>query len=196
MNGNVISEFDYDIDTGEVVKVYKNEGTPNPIDDRQGDPTRLSRETGGRLGNQEARTAVKGVGIAAGGGGAAGPISPEGDSASGVLLTPEERANAERLLNVKAGGGVTDPANGVDPAEIAVTDRDLKDMHLRGNGGAKGPTQGDGGTGGQAPSDNPMFAPGVAGPAPRGAVVESVAPVQVAPNVSGSAVQEVQKVNK
>lgn len=58
--------------------------------------------------------------------------------ASGVLLTPEERANASRLLGVQAGDSVTNPAP-LQDGGTAITERDLKELVLRGNGGAGTP---------------------------------------------------------
>lgn len=194
LDGNVIAEFDIDLDTGEVVK--RTEGTPNPLESGERDPTRLSRQTGGRLGTQEERNAVKAVDLAAGGGGVAGPGDPKGNSISGVLLTPEERANAGRALNTATGGGLINPTR--DESTVVVTDRDLKELHLRGNGGARGPS--DSTAPAPPPEEGPLVGPGpVVGPAPRGEISiqrSTVAPIQVAPDVSGAAVQEVQQTGR
>lgn len=111
--------------------------TPNPMDIGGGDPSQLAARTGGRIGNQEARRQQRGLDLARFGG-AAGP-NPEGKGGVPTLLTPEEKANAERALNMRKGAGVTNP-NPLGKGSVVATDRDLKEMHLRGNGGAKGPT--------------------------------------------------------
>jgi hypothetical protein len=111
--------------------------TPNPMDIGGGDPSQLATSTGGRLGSQEARRQQRGLELARAGGGAAGP-NPEGKGGSYTLLTPEEAANAERALNMRAGAGVTNP-NPLAKDAATVTERDLKELYLRGNGGAKGP---------------------------------------------------------
>ncbi len=111
--------------------------TPNPMDIGGGDPSQLAARTGGRIGNQEARRQQRGLDLARFGG-AAGP-NPEGKGGVPTLLTPEEKANAERALSMRKGAGVTTP-NPLGKGSVVATDRDLKEMHLRGNGGAKGPT--------------------------------------------------------
>lgn len=109
------------------------------------------------------------------------------------MFTPEEKANAARGLNTAAGGDVTNPT--LDESTVMMTDRDLKELHLRGDGGAKGPVDST------APAPPPEEGPGsgpppVVGPAPRGELsvpTQTVAPVQVAPNVNTSgAVEAVQ----
>ncbi len=146
--------------------------TPNPEAADHGTGFELSEKTGGRLGGQEARNARRGLDLAVSGGGAAGPENPESTTSSGVLLTPEEVQNFERLLGIKAGGGVTDPSP-MDKDGFAVTERDLRELGLRGNGGAKGPTENGGNTpppqdpaspiGGPAPGPVPQTARGVQG---------------------------------
>ncbi|HSI45142.1 MAG TPA: hypothetical protein VK950_03105 [Methylophilus sp.] len=111
--------------------------TPNPLDIGGGDPTQLSTRTGGRLGNQDARRQQRGLDLARFGG-AAGP-QREGKGGTPTLLTPEEISNAEKALNMRRGAGVTNP-NPLGKSSVVATDRDLKELHLRGNGGAKGPT--------------------------------------------------------
>lgn len=111
--------------------------TPNPMDIGGGDSSQLSTSTGGRLGGQEARRQQRGLELARSGG-AAGPNATD-KGGSYTLLTPEEMANAERALNMRRGGGVTNP-NPLGKDGVTVTDRDLKELNLRGNGGAKGPT--------------------------------------------------------
>jgi hypothetical protein len=112
--------------------------TPNPLDIGGGDATQLSSRTGGRLGNQEARRQQRALDLARFGG-AAGP-NPNGKGRVPTLLTPEEMANAEKALNMRRGAGVTNP-NPLGKDSVVATDRDLKEMYLRGNGGAKGPTE-------------------------------------------------------
>lgn len=111
--------------------------TPNPMDIGGGDPGQLSINTGGRLGGQEARRQQRSLDLARFGG-AAGP-NPNGKGGVPTLLTPEEMSNAEKALNMRRGAGVTNP-NPLNKGSVVATDRDLKEMHLRGNGGAKGPT--------------------------------------------------------
>lgn len=111
--------------------------TPNPMDIGGGDPTQLASRTGGRVGTQEARRQQRGLDLARFGG-AAGP-NPDGKGGVPTLLTPEEKANAERALSMRKGAGITNP-NPMGKGSVVATDRDLKEMHLRGNGGAKGPS--------------------------------------------------------
>lgn len=112
-------------------------GTPNPEREEAGSGFGLQEATGGRLGGDAARRQQDRLDLLGRGGGAAGPEAGE-NPASGVLLTPEERANASRLLGVKAGGGVTTPSP-LKEGGTAITERDLKDLVLRGNGGAGTP---------------------------------------------------------
>ena len=112
-------------------------GTPNPERDEAGSGFGLQEATGGRLGGDAARRQQARLDLLGRGGGAAGPEAGE-NPASGVLLTPEERANASRLLGVKAGGSVTTPSP-LKEGGTAITERDLKDLVLRGNGGAGTP---------------------------------------------------------
>ncbi|ATC64339.1 hypothetical protein CMV30_10440 [Nibricoccus aquaticus] len=112
--------------------------TPNPMDIGGGDPSQLFISTGGKLGGQEARRQQRALELAGSGGGAGGPNATDKGS-SGVLLTPEEQANAARLIGVKTGGAVTNP-NPLDGGTVTITQRDLDELYLRGNGGAKGPT--------------------------------------------------------
>lgn len=111
--------------------------TPNPMDIGGGDPTQLASRTGGRVGTQEARRQQRGLDLARFGG-AAGP-NPDGKGGVPTLLTSEEKANAERALSMRKGAGITNP-NPMGRGSVVATDRDLKEMHLRGNGGAKGPS--------------------------------------------------------
>ena len=112
-------------------------GTPNPEREEAGSGFGLQEATGGRLGGDAARRQQDRLDLLGRGGGAAGPEAGE-NPASGVLLTPEERANASRLLGVKAGGSVTTPSP-LKEGGTAITERDLKDLVLRGNGGAGTP---------------------------------------------------------
>lgn len=111
--------------------------TPNPEREEAGSGFELQEATGGRLGGDAARRQKDRLDQLGQGGGAAGPEAGENE-ASGVLLTPEERANASRLLGVKAGGGITTPSP-LKESSTAITERDLKDLVLRGNGGAGTP---------------------------------------------------------
>lgn len=112
-------------------------GTPNPEAQETGSGLELHEATGGRLGGDAAQRQQDRLDLLIQGGGAAGPRAGEGQP-SGVLLTPEERANAERLLGVKAGGGITTPSP-LEEGGTAITERDLKELVLRGNGGAGTP---------------------------------------------------------
>lgn len=138
--------------------------TINPLDDGGRNPMALSEKTGGRLGGAEARRQQRALQLAGSGGGAGGP-NPDGVNTTPTLMTPEEEANAARLIGMKTGGGVTNP-NPNKTGGMAVTDRDLKELHLRGNGGAAGPTD----TTAPAPPQDPNSpVPGLApGPAPTG----------------------------
>lgn len=117
----------------------------------------LSQATGGKLGGQEANNAMRGVDLKAGGGGAAGPGARDATS-SGVILTGEEQRNAATALDMARTGGVTDP-HALDRGGMAVTDRDLKDLGLKGSGGAKGPTESTG-TQPVQPVQSPLAGPG------------------------------------
>jgi hypothetical protein len=112
-------------------------GTPNPEAETGGSGLELHEATEGRLGGDTARRQQDRLDQFSKGGGAAGPEAGE-DKASGVLLTPEEQANAARLLGVKAGGGITTPSP-LEEGGTAITARDLKDLVLRGRGGAGTP---------------------------------------------------------
>jgi hypothetical protein len=138
--------------------------TLNPLDDGGGNPMALSEKTGGRLGGSEARRQQRAVQLAGSGAGAGGP-NPDGVNTAPTLLTPEEEANAARLIGMKTGGGVTNP-NPNKTGGIAVTDRDLKELHLRGNGGAAGPTD----TTAPTPPQDPKSPIGglTPGPVPQG----------------------------
>lgn len=145
--------------------------TPNPMDDGGVNPAELAIRTEGRLGGEQARNQQKALDLKAGGGGAAGPR--EGNSAP-VLLTREEQNNFRRLYQQKKGGGVTDPSP-IEDSGIAVTIRDLKELHLRGNGGAKGPVEN---TAPSAPPADPHSP--ITGPAPVPAPgVNARVPVQI-----------------
>lgn len=137
----------------------QSSSTPNPMDIGGGDPTQLAVRTGGRIGNQEARRQQRGLDLARFGG-AAGP-GRDGKGGAPALLTPEEKANAERALNMRLGGGVTNP-NPLGKGNVVATDRDLKELHLRGNGGAKGPTE----SSAPATPQDPHSPLGGVGPAP------------------------------
>lgn len=133
--------------------------TPNPMDIGGGDPTALSRRSGGRMGNQEARRQQRDLALARFGG-AAGPDAG-GKGGAPTLLTPEEKANAEKALNMRRGAGVTNP-NPLGKDSVTATDRDLKELHLRGNGGARGP----GNKTGPAKPQDPRSPVGGASPGP------------------------------
>lgn len=137
----------------------QSSSTPNPMDIGGGDPTQLAARSGGRIGNQEARRQQRGLDLARFGG-AAGP-GRDGKGGAPTLLTPEEKINAERALNMRLGGGVTNP-NPLGKGNVVATDRDLKELHLRGNGGAKGPTDGSA----PATPQDPHSPLGGVGPAP------------------------------
>ncbi|MDP8568517.1 hypothetical protein [Methylophilus aquaticus] len=137
----------------------QSSSTPNPMDIGGGDSTQLAARTGGRIGNQEARRQQRGLDLARFGG-AAGP-NRDGKGGAPTLLTPEEKANAERALNMRLGGGVTNP-NPLGKGNVVATDRDLKELHLRGNGGAKGPTE----SSAPATPQDPHSPLGGVGPAP------------------------------
>lgn len=131
---------------------------PNPMDDGVKGSTgfRLAEVTEGRLGGEQARNEQRRLDLAASGGGAGGP-NPEKLKPGSTLLTVEEQNNARRLLGMKRSGGVKDP-NPLDEGGGAVTARDLKDLHLKGNGGAKGPTEETGPAAPQDPS-SPLSGP-------------------------------------
>lgn len=158
--------------------------TPNPMDDGGVNPAELAIRTEGRLGGEQARSQQKALDLKAGGGGAAGPR--EGNSAP-VLLTREEQNNFRRLYQQKKGGGVTDPSP-IEDSGIAVTVRDLKELHLRGNGGAKGPVEN---TAPSAPPSDPHSP--ITGPAPVPAPgVNARVPVQIQKiNVDASVQQSI-----
>ncbi len=140
-----------------------------------GTGTGLSDATGGRLGGHEAKNAMRGIDLTAGGSGAAGPGARDAAS-SGVILTGEEQRNANTALDMARTGGVADPANGLDRGGIAVTDRDLKNLGLKGNGGAKGPTESTG-TQPDQPEQSPLAGPVGGGPA----IAPAKRPVSLAP---------------
>ena len=141
----------------------------------------MSQATGGRLGGQEANNAMRGVDLKAGGGGAAGPGARDATT-SGVLLSAEEQRNAATALDMARTGGVTDP-HAIDRGGMAVTDRDLKDIGLKGNGGAKGPTESTG-TQPVQPAQSPL---GAAGGGPI--VAPARVPVSLAPDAVPAAVE-------
>jgi len=147
------------MNTQEDVKAQS--GTPNPMNEKGGNPMELSNRTGGRLGSQEAKNQRRGIGLAANGGGAAGPSQRE--ATSGTLLTPEEQANAARLIASKTGGHVSNP-NPMDNGSVVATERDLKELGLRGNGGAKGPTDSTGPAVPQDPKSPLGGVPGIVAP--------------------------------
>ena len=141
----------------------------------------MSQATGGRLGGQEANNAMRGVDLKAGGNGAAGPGTRDATS-SGVLLSAEEQRNAATALDMARTGGVTDP-QAIDRGGMAVTDRDLKDLGLKGNGGAKGPTESTG-TQPVQPVQSPLGAPG-GGPI----IAPARVPVSLAPDAVPAAAE-------
>ena len=147
--------------------------TPNPLDEIGGNPMELSNRTGGRLGGDQAKRQKRGLDLAGSGGGAGGP-NPDGRSTGPSLLTPEEQANAARLLGMKRGGGVTTP-NPMNEDAPSVTDRDLKELNLRGKGGAKGPTESTGPAQPQDPK-SPVGGAPVPSPVPGNRVNSAVAP--------------------
>lgn len=178
--------------------------TPRPpgFEKDRGTGTELAEATGGRMGRAEAQQALARLELKASGNGTAGPSNPtDRTRASGVLLTPEEKGNADRALNMATGGGLVNPVNDGNGPTYAVTDRDLKEIQLRGNGGAKGPTDTPATPTTPQDPNSPIAGPGpITGPAPRGANAATqnlqVAPsVQVAPNLSTEAVQQVRQGN-
>lgn len=130
-----------DTEAAKTEETKEASSTPDPMDIGGGDPSQLAARTGGRIGTQEARRQQRGLDLARFGG-AAGP-NPNNKGGAPSLLTPEEKANADRALSMRLGAGVTNP-NPLGKDSVVATDRDLKDMHLRGNGGAKGPTDAQG----------------------------------------------------
>lgn len=112
-------------------------GTPNPEQQDGGSASALSEASEGRLGRNDAQREQDRLELMDQGGGAAGPKAGD-DESSGVLLTPEEHANAERGIGVKTGGGVTTPSP-MQEGSSAVTERDLKELWLRRHGGAGTP---------------------------------------------------------
>jgi len=178
--------------------------TPRPpgFEKDRGTGMELSEATEGRMGRAEAAQALARLELKASGNGAAGPSNPtDRTRASGVLTTPEEKGNAERALNMATGGGLVNPVNDGNGPSYAATDRDLKEIQLKGNGGAKGPTDQPATPTTPQDPNSPIAGPGpVTGPAPRGANAATqnlqVAPsIQVAPNVSTEAVQQVRQGN-
>ncbi len=110
----------------------------------QGTGTRMAEQTSGRVGASEARNALRGVGFAAGGGGAGGPTdNPENASGTGVPLNPQDvkilSKTASSRTVIKTTGGSVDPSP-INETSVTITDRDMKELGLRGTGGAKGPT--------------------------------------------------------
>ncbi len=155
----------------------------------------LLEATDGRFGGREARTTLKGIGFKAGGGGAAGPTNPESQTSSGVLLTPEEQKNAARAIGIGKSGGVTDPANTDEAGAPVATDRDLRELILRGTGGAKGPVTGDSGRGSVPPQppQSPITGP-IPAPVPASINVTGAA-LKVAPQISEKIKVNVQQAN-
>lgn len=160
------------------------EGTPNPeARDRNGYTGRLADQTGGRVGGDEQRRQGKALDQRKNGNGAGGP-NPEGNTSSGVLLTPEEQSALAKNLGMKRGGGVTTPTEESNTA--AVTERDLKDIAAR-RGSTINPAGGNSEKGGSGLSFGKKgFTPGAGAPAPapkgaqvNGAVLNNA--VQAAP---------------
>ncbi|WP_421793222.1 hypothetical protein [Hydrocarboniphaga effusa] len=121
-------------------------GTPRApgMEKERGSGVELSTATGGRLGGTEAANARRGVDLKANGGGTVNP-DPQSDKGSGVLLTTKEQNDARRGLGMATGGGLINP-NRDKLGGVVVTDRDLKELGLKGSGGAKGPTDSSGRT--------------------------------------------------
>lgn len=160
------------------------EGTPNPeARDRNGYSGRLADQTGGRVGGDEQRRQGKALDQRKNGNGTGGP-NPEGNTHSGVLLTPEEQSAFAKHLGMKRGGGVTTPTE--DASSATITDRDLKDIAAR-RGSTINPAGGIGEKGGRGLSfGRKGFTPGAGAPAPapkgvqvNGAVLNNA--VQAAP---------------
>jgi len=160
------------------------EGTPNPeARDRNGYTGRLADHTGGRVGGDEQRRQGKALDQRKNGNGAGGP-NPEGNTHSGVLLTPEEQSAFAKNLGMKRGGGVTTPTE--DASSATITDRDLKDIAAR-RGSTINPAGGIGKKGGSGLNFGKKgFTPGAGAPAPapkgaqvNGAVLNNA--VQAAP---------------
>ncbi len=158
----------------------ESSGTPRApgMEKERGSGTELSNATGGRLGGSEASRAQRHVGLQAGGGGTVDP-DPQSGQPSGVLLTPKEHNDARRGLGTAAGGGLINP-NRDKINGTAVTDRDLKDLHLKGNGGAKGPTEG----GRTPPTQAPNSPLAGAGPIVPPSGLRNAASVTAAPQVA------------
>lgn len=85
---------------------------------------------------------------------------PQFDQGSGVLLTHKEQNDARRALGMASGGGLINP-NRDKLGGVVATDRDLKELGLKGNGGAKGPTESSGRS---APTQAPQSPLAGAGP--------------------------------
>ena len=121
-------------------------GTPRApgMEKERGSGVELSNATGGRLGGTEAANARRGLDLKRNGGGTVNP-DPQSDQGSGVLLTSKEQNDARRGLGMASGGGLINP-NRDKLGGVVVTDRDLKELGLKGTGGAKGPTDNSGRT--------------------------------------------------
>jgi len=159
------------------------EGTPNPEATERGSRGgRMAEATQGRVGGDEQRRQNKGLDQRKNGNGAGTP-NPEGNTSSGVLFTPEEQKAFNTLIGMKRGNGVTTPTG--EDTNVAVTERDLKDIAAR-RGSLINPASGSDGKGGSGLSFGKKgFAPGTSGapaPAPKGqqAAVAAPASVQVA----------------
>jgi len=164
--------------TVETVDAESNWGaTPLPSDLQRdtGNGLTLQQRSGGRLGNAESRATLRGIEVQSRGGGTMGPTSPESVGASGVAVTAEEGRNQERALNIATGGGVIGPR---DRPSVAVTDADLKDISLRGTGGAMGPRDPDPAV--APPAQDPASPVPTVAPNPRPAAVDGP-PVAVPP---------------
>lgn len=136
-------------------------GTPRApgMEKERGSGLELSNTTGGRLGGTDAANARRGVDLKRNGGGTVNP-DPQSGKPSGVMLTTKEQNDARRGLGMASGGGLINPNRDKLNGQ-AVTDRDLKELGLKGNGGAKGPTDGSGRT---APTQAPKSPLAGAGP--------------------------------
>lgn len=121
-------------------------GTPRApgMEKERGSGTELSTATSGRLGGTEAANARRGVDLKRNGGGTVNP-DPQSGQPSGVMLTTKERNDARRGLGMATGGGLINPNRDKLNGHV-VTDRDLKELGLKGSGGAKGPTDSSGRT--------------------------------------------------
>jgi len=142
--------------------------TPNPDEVGATTGMELAQLTGGRLGSQQATQQGRALDLLRSGGGAGGPSDNPESGGSGILnLSPGEIGILSRTMSkrgiVKTTGGAVDPSP-VDKDGIAITDRDIKELTLRGNGGAKGPTEGSSSPPSPQDPKSPVRGPGIVAP--------------------------------